>query len=524
MTDVVQRMSVLPGGARPAREYHHHTMNDASEPPASRATPPWAVGAATAVSAVLVFLGTGLHPVWWLTWLAPVPVLAIAPRVGARSAFLSAAIAWAAGGLNLWSYLRGVIGVPAIVSTGAVLLPAIVFGLIVLAFRRLIRRDRPGAAMLVMPALWVAYEYVYATLSPHGTFGLVAYSQMDWLPIAQIASVTGAWGIGFCVFLFASTLAALVSLRDRRRALAPAAAAVIVIAGVVSWGSWRVASSRESARDGHPVTVALVASDARDHQFPETDAASLALFRLYAAEATQLAGRLGSRGSARTDAVIVLPEKIGVVSDAATAVVDDLMRQAATTSGATIVAGLDRGGAMRRNEARVYAPGGDPPVVYDKHHLIPGLEAIDRPGTSRVVLDRPSGRWGVEICKDMDFPALSREYARDAVDLLVVPAWDFDVDGWLHSRMAILRGIEGGFAIARAARHGRLTIADARGRVVAETSSAAPTFSTLVATTHVSRASTLYSRFGDWFAWLCLILLAGIAARDVVSRPRHSAN
>jgi apolipoprotein N-acyltransferase len=498
-------------------------MSDASTPAVSPAAPVWLTAAATAASAALVFLGTGLHPVWWLTWFAPLPVLLIALRVGARSVFLSAAIAWGAGGVNLWSYLHGVIGVPAVIAVGALLLPAIAFGGVVLVFRRLIGRDRPGAAMFVVPALWVAYEFVYATLSPHGTFGLVAYSQMNWLPVAEIASVTGAWGISFCVFLFPSMLAALIAVRDRRRALVPAAIAVIVLVGVVSWGSWRAAPSHDLAERGRPVAIALIASDAREHQFPETDAASLTLFRLYAAEATRLAGRLGSDEVGGTDAVIVLPEKIGVVSDAATAVVDDLMHQAATASGATIVAGLDRGDSTtRRNEARLYAPTGDSPVRYDKHHLIPGLEDVDRAGTSRVVIDRPSGQWGVEICKDMDFPALSREYARDEVDLLVVPAWDFDIDGWLHSRMAVLRGIEGGFAIARAARHGRLTITDARGRIVAEASSAGPSFSTLVASVRISHETTLYTRFGNWFAWLCLGSLAAIAVQGAGTSRRRA--
>jgi hypothetical protein len=51
-------------------------------------------------------------------------------------------------------------------------------------------------------------------------------------------------------------------------------------------------------------------------------------------------------------------------------------------------------------------------------------------------------RYGVEICKDMDFPALTQRYADANVELLLVPAWDFRVDGWLHSRMAIMRGVE----------------------------------------------------------------------------------
>src|SRR6266487_2602089 len=34
------------------------------------------------VSAAFAYLGTGLHPIWWALWLAPIPVLAISARPG----------------------------------------------------------------------------------------------------------------------------------------------------------------------------------------------------------------------------------------------------------------------------------------------------------------------------------------------------------------------------------------------------------------------------------------------------------
>jgi apolipoprotein N-acyltransferase len=55
----------------------------------------------------------------------------------------------------------------------------------------------------------------------------------------------------------------------------------------------------------------------------------------------------------------------------------------------------------------------------------------------------------MEICKDMDFPKLSREYGKDGTALLIVPAWDFVLDGRLNGRMAILRGVESGFTAAQ---------------------------------------------------------------------------
>ena len=116
----------------------------------------------------------------------------------------------------------------------------------------------------------------------------------------------------------------------------------------------------------------------------------------------------------------------------------------------------------------------------------------------------------------MDFPPLSREYGNDGTGLLLVPAWDFDADGWLHGRMAILRGVESGFSIARAPMQGVLSISDDRGQVLAERSSSSAPFASLVAPVPVQHENTIYARFGDWFGWFntaLLVLLVATAVR-----------
>jgi hypothetical protein len=62
-----------------------------------------------ALSAALFFLGTGLAPLWQLSWLAPIPVLWVTSRLSPRQAFIVAAAVYALGSLNEWSYLRMVL-------------------------------------------------------------------------------------------------------------------------------------------------------------------------------------------------------------------------------------------------------------------------------------------------------------------------------------------------------------------------------------------------------------------------------
>ena len=64
----------------------------------------WAGAAATILSGAAWWFGTGLHPQAWLTWLAPLPLLLLAPRLRWQYAALAALCAGACAGLNPVSY------------------------------------------------------------------------------------------------------------------------------------------------------------------------------------------------------------------------------------------------------------------------------------------------------------------------------------------------------------------------------------------------------------------------------------
>src|SRR4029453_1283445 len=161
------------------------------------------VAIAGLVSAAFAYLGTGLHPIWWALWLAPISVLAIAPRLHGSVPFLLGAVIWLIGEMNQWNYVRRAIELPPPITVLYFLVPAVVFGLGVLFVRNFIRRGSLFLASLALPVYWVAYEYLTSIASPHSTWGNLAYTQMNCLPVIQIAAITGLWGISFIVFLFA---------------------------------------------------------------------------------------------------------------------------------------------------------------------------------------------------------------------------------------------------------------------------------------------------------------------------------
>jgi apolipoprotein N-acyltransferase len=472
--------------------------------------PHLAITSALSVASALAFyFGTGLHPIWWLTWLAPLPVLWLAPRLPLWQAFAACLLASFAGWLNLWHYFRAVLGVPSLAILISLFLPAVIFALAVLLFRWFVRRGAPLQAALTFPAFWVCSEFLNAATSVHSTAGNLAYSQMNFLPILQVASVAGIWGISFFVLLFSATIAAILSTpgytREKKLLILTAA---LLLGSALTSGAWRL----HDAKPAPAVTVALIASDLPRNELPSKQEDALRLFRDYAAQVDALAGQHVQ--------AIVIPEKVAVALPAYISEVDSLFSNAAARTGAVVVVGMvrrDSNGLW--NEARIYTPDGAPPRTYEKHHMLPPFESKFIIGTTREVLAEPYGLWGVAICKDMDFPRLSREYGLAGTGLLLVPAWDFDADGWLHGRMSFLRGIEDGFSIARAPRHGILTVTDDRGRVLAERNTNSQPFTVLVAQVPVRHYATLYLRWGNWFPWFCVLILLVSVVSAVKSRP-----
>ncbi|MEU1725559.1 hypothetical protein [Nonomuraea sp. NPDC005692] len=453
--------------------------------------------AAALASAVLLHFGTGLHPVAWLTWLAPLPVLLAAPRVGGGAAFAAGALAWLGGQLQWWPYFTGSLETPVPVAAGLLAGPALLYGLGVLLHRSLLARRRPLSAVLAVPALWVGVEYLMALAGPHGAWWSLAYTQADVLPVLQTASVAGVWGITFLLLLVPAAVAALLAPGATRR-LPVAVTAGAMVALALAYGFARLGTGQDG---GQRREVALISTDnPRDTAELDTPQGR-DLLRRYR--------RAVDAAAARGAEIAVLPEKTFGTATA---------RLPLARPGVAVVAGVALGtGATRTNSALAYPSG----ARYDKQHMIPGLESEFTPGSTLTMLGPTTT--GLIVCKDLDFPWLVRQYRQAGATALLAPAWDFDDDAWLHSRMAMVRGVESGLSVARAARQGFLTVSDTRGRVLAEGRSGMPGVNTVFAALPQQGASTLYTGLGDWAAWSSVALLLIGLARLRVRRPAQDA-
>ncbi len=455
---------------------------------------------AVASSSILTWFGNGLNPWWPLLWFAPLPVLWFALRSSWWRAAVVAVASSLIGYLNMWHYLR-LLGAPASAWVAIFSTVALVFAAGVLLFRALVRCDALWTALLAFPAAWVSYEYVRSLMTSGGTAGSFAYSQLSFLPFLQLASITGPWGMTFLLMLFPAALAMGLHLRRSKpkEALRIAGATLGVIALVLIFGAVRLALPPPPHR---AIKVGLIASDLPNNvEVADAGAASERLFRDYAAEAEKL--------TARGAQIIVLPEKLGVIVDPNAHIADDIFQPLADRTKSIIVVGVVHVAQLppQYNEARVYAPGAAV-RSYDKRHMLPPFESKFKPGTTLVLIPGTYGSRGVAICKDLDFASPARQYGKAGAGLLLAPAWDFNLDRAWHGHIAIMRGVEDGFGIARAAKNGYLTLSDNRGRILAEVRSDSAPFATLVMEIPAVDDTTLYLLLGDWFAWLAVALLA----------------
>jgi apolipoprotein N-acyltransferase len=461
-----------------------------------------------ALSAAMFYFSQGTDNVWALTWLAPAPLLWLA--FGDRPTWRLAAagfIAFLAGQVYL---LQCYPGAPPMAYASLLGLRPILFPLAIL-FARLVHTRLPAiAALLAFPACWTAMEWAAAALSQHGSFGSIAYSEMSAPVVLQSASLFGMYSVTFVLCLFASSLA--LAARGGRHAFATASLGLALCAIDLAFGAERLlAPQPQTVRVAALADMGLVtpAHRAATH----TMAADMATASAYASTIKDLARR-GAR-------LIVTPEESLTTRRAWRAQVLAPLALAAKQTGAEIVAGV-LARAPWGDTAVAFEPDGRA-SVYAKRHLLMPIEFRFAPGAAPGLL---GGGRAMAICKDMDFPGTIRQDARNGLRMMAVPAWDFGADGWIHGRMAVMRGVENGFAIVRAASLGLLSASDAEGRLIAEKPVDPDHMDWILADLPPGPGPTLYTRIGDVFSWACLALtlLLGIVALSKPRRRDGSAN
>ncbi|HWA89757.1 MAG TPA: nitrilase-related carbon-nitrogen hydrolase [Rhizomicrobium sp.] len=452
------------------------------------------------LSGALFYVSQGPADLWYLAWLAPAPILWLAyGDISNRRLVYASLAAFLIGQCYVFLYtgvfaaLPPLVTIPILIST--FLLQTIAFPLGVGFARYVRRRAAPIVTLFAFPACWTAFEYAIGLVSPHGSFGALAYTQMSAPVVIQSASLFGLYGVTFLICLFANALA--MALRGWKGSWIAAALGAAICAANVAFGFARLAEPqpdtiRVAALSDMKAMVATYRAD--------TLASAVALSERYAREATAAAAK-GAR-------LVVIPEGGVIVKRAWRTEVFAPLLAASRQTGTQIVAGAWEL-APPGDLAFTFNPDGSM-ESYAKRHPMPLLESQFTAGTASGVIGNARA---VAICKDMDFPRTIRDDAASGVRLMAVPAGDLIYDAWIHGRLALMRGVENGFAVVHAAHQGLLTASDSRGRLIAAKMAWPKAgMSTIVADLPLGPGTTLYTRIGDVFEWLCVALSLAIFA------------
>ncbi len=474
-------------------------------------------------------------PLDWapLAWLALVPLLlAIRDQPWRRAALLG----WLAGtiacnGLTTPSifeaaarYLQSAWLVPALL---AFIIPQIFGALYFAAFAALARGwARTPAAVVVVPAAWVACELARAEIGYGCPWVLLGHSQWARGGLIQVADLAGVFGISFLVAMGNVALALAVARRRRgwRYALAPAGLAALALLVALAYGAADAPPADGGA--GAALRVALIQPDLAVRE-------RRSLARLPAARRRLASLTEATRGE--QPQLVVWPENaLGFALPGTPA----LLAEAAggLTPGQALLLGAPRavevapGRATFRNAAFLLDDAGAVRGTYDKQRLTPFAETAplgwlaargpghddayapgDGPATFRVA-EQP---FTVLICWEAIYPDLARAAARGGATFLV----NISNDDWFgdraaltqHLRATLFRAVETRRPLVRVTNTGLSAVIDPRGAVVALLPPGEPA-SAVVAI--VPRTDlTVYTRVGDLFAWACVAITAAALTR-----------
>ncbi|HEY3855296.1 MAG TPA: apolipoprotein N-acyltransferase [Verrucomicrobiae bacterium] len=389
-------------------------------------------------------------------------------------------------------------------------------------------------------AAWTALEYTRGLFLSGFPWNLLGVSQYRLLPIIQIASITGVYGVTFLVVWFSvaivSSMLVLARIPGVQRVWADTALPMLVLMWVAGFGLNKCISAPVATRR---VTTALV-----QPSIPQTlifdPASSAARFNDVIA--------LSEKALETKPDILIWPESaVPELSEENQHIIAGMLQSHPVwllfcSDSSAIV----NGATNDYNSSFLISPKGKVEATYHKRRLVIFGEYVPLvkwlPFLKWFVPDGDGFTSGDEvvpfnmtelgvnasplICFEDAFPQEARAHAQPDTDFLV----NLTNDGWFgygpeqkqHAVMAVFRAVENGIPLIRCTNDGLTCWVDAQGRmhdVLAPGGSIyAAGFTAPEIPLRPNRGDqTFYNQHGDWFSWSCIgISLAALLLRKRV--------
>ncbi len=449
-------------------------------------------------------------------WIAPMFVLRFYRM--SEKPWLDFLLLWLATAIPLIVSWNGATFFPGLGEIGFFLAVAPI-ALIAVVIDRYFHVRIPNSAwmLFIFPIAATALDFFQANGSPFGTFGASAYSQRGFLPVMQIASVFGIWGITFVMSLFASTVNHF--WEGNASPLSWTVAGVLVLILSLGWVRTLLPAQPEQTAVIAGFSLPEGTLSKSLSQFKDGDEAGFrqAMDELHAAELNQI------RTLAQDGANIVVIQEGGVIgmTDQIETMIQNAGALAKEENIYVVLPTFDIEQTPPVNSIYIVDPNGD--VVL--HHIKYGGNMFEGTLKGNQILqtaDTPYGKLSAIICWDADFPHIVKQAGAQNVDLLIVPAQDWLGVRDIHAGMATFRAVENGLTIFRQTGQGVSLVSDPYGKVLSRMDSFEDTATDFVSVQKVSvpiiSVNTLYPKLGDILGNVMLVGLLTLFAGMWVTR------
>jgi len=391
--------------------------------------------------------------------------------------------------------------------------------------------------LLTLPPLWVALEYLRGAIFTGFPWAIIGYSQQNFSLAIQSCDVTGVYGVSLMLIIVNCAIAGMIAAPKSRLAWLGVAAASIISISHFGYGAWRESQPLEQRSEQLQVALIQGNIDQMQKWAPDNRQASIDRY-----------SRLSRLALEHQPDLVIWPEAATPFFLQDQSDLAEQVRQLPKTLNASLLVGSpayqqSSDGYQYFNSAYLLSPSGAEVGRSDKKHLVPFGEYVPfgnllgfieklvvgvgdfSPGEIRP-LPLNGHSLGVLICYEAIFPKLARDYVRQGSDLLV----NLTNDAWFGRSsapyqllaMTRFRAIENRIWIARAANTGISALISPAGNVAFS----GPIFEELQLSGSVGLGAeaTFYTRYGDLFAYVCLVMSGIFIVLLLLARKNKSVS
>ena len=428
-----------------------------------------------------------------------------------------------------WLMMASLIaGIAAVLANAALMtIPLVLFRVFSKQF------NRKWLIALLQASVWVAYEFLHHNWDLSWPWLTIGNAWANQIALIQYISATGHLGITFWV-VFTSALAYL-ALKDKNKALALAATFALLLPSGVSLmmflnSTQPPASKTTSVAVIQPNHDSYQPNGGMDNHWVLMDN----LFNITNKVRTEDTELIVWPENAIDAAIYLNSQTAQMISDSAKSWNSSFIAGAGLyklyEEKPALYRDIYRDQARNYFNATLYVNADGDRTRYDKHNLVPIVErfpfveffdAIDvfdwlnwgkimqfGKGLEATSLTTNSFTTQGLICYDSVYPSWIREFMKEEADFITIitnDGWWGNTSGhYQHFAYARLRAIEFDRWVVRSANNGFSGIIDPEGNVLQKTNYWERTGFTFDVPSKSTK--TIYTKFGDWLSYLCLIL------------------